>query len=185
MQTDDGKLPAGMLAPFAGSAAPTGWLLCFGQAVSRTTYAALFAAIGTTYGAGDGSTTFLLPDLRGRVVAGLDNMGGTSANRLVETGNGSPGINGDTLGAAGGSDRHQLTAAQMPLHGHPTQVSSNTGSSSTPTGGMMLTTNSSASRVAYTGPAGNTVGEQVGGAGGDQAHPNVQPTIVLTYIIKT
>ncbi len=184
MQTDDSKLPSGMLAPFAGSAAPAGWLLCYGQTVSRTTYADLFAAIGTVYGAGDGSTTFALPDLRGRVAAGKDDMGGTSANRLVETGTGSPGINGDTLGATGGSDRHQLTTAQIPLHGHPTQVSSNSGSASTPTGGMMLATNSSASRTAHSGPAGNSVGEQVGGAGGDQAHPNVQPTIVLNYIIK-
>lgn len=72
----------GTVLPFAGSAAPTDWLLCYGQAVSRATYANLFAVIGTTYGAGDGSTTFNVPDLRGRVAAGKDNMGGTAANRL-------------------------------------------------------------------------------------------------------
>ena len=66
----DTALPTGTLAPFAGSTAPTGFLLCQGQAVSRTTYAALFAAIGTTYGAGDGSTTFNLPDGRGRALIG-------------------------------------------------------------------------------------------------------------------
>jgi microcystin-dependent protein len=64
---------------FAGSSAPLNHLLCNGQAVSRTTYAALFAVIGTTYGAGDGSTTFNLPDLRGRAPVGLDNMGGSAA----------------------------------------------------------------------------------------------------------
>jgi len=75
--------PTGAIMAFAGSAAPTGWLLCFGQAVSRSTFADLFAVIGTTYGAGDGATTFNVPDLRGRVVAGKDDMGGTAAGRLT------------------------------------------------------------------------------------------------------
>ena len=76
-------IPSGMLAPFAGTSAPSGWFLCYGQAVSRTTYVALFTAIGTTYGAGDGSTTFNLPDLRGRTIAGVDDMGGSAASRLT------------------------------------------------------------------------------------------------------
>ena len=62
--------PAGVVSPYAGSSAPSGWLMCFGQAVNRTTYAVLFAITSTTYGVGDGSTTFNLPDLRGRAVAG-------------------------------------------------------------------------------------------------------------------
>ena len=61
------RLPTGVVVPFAGATAPDGYLLCYGQAVSRSTYSDLFAAIGTTYGAGDGSTTFNLPDLRGRL----------------------------------------------------------------------------------------------------------------------
>ena len=65
-------LPTGSVIPFAGKTAPTGWLLCQGQAVSRTTYAQLFSVIGTTFGSGDGSTTFNLPDLRGRVAVGVD-----------------------------------------------------------------------------------------------------------------
>ena len=72
MQLYDGIVPPGMLAPYAGKTAPEGWLLCDGSAVSRTTYADLFAVIGTTYGAGNGSTTFALPDLRGRVAAGAN-----------------------------------------------------------------------------------------------------------------
>jgi len=76
-------IPSGMLAPFAGTSAPSGWFLCYGQAVSRTTYAALFTAIGTVYGIGDGSTTFNLPDLRGRTIAGQDDMGGSAASRLT------------------------------------------------------------------------------------------------------
>jgi len=78
-------VPTGVIAPFAGTSAPTGWALCAGQAVSRTTFAALFAVIDTTWGAGDGSTTFNLPDFRGRVPAGLDNMGGIAAGRLRST----------------------------------------------------------------------------------------------------
>jgi hypothetical protein len=87
----------GEVVPFAGTAAPAGSLFCFGQAISRTAFAGLFAALSTTYGVGDGSTTFNLPDLRGRVAAGKDDMGGTSANRLTTP------INGDVLGNTGGS----------------------------------------------------------------------------------
>lgn len=78
-------LPVGSVMPYAGSAAPTSWLFCNGQAVSRTTYAALFAVIGTTYGVGDSTTTFNVPDLRGRIPAGQDTMGAAAANRLVNT----------------------------------------------------------------------------------------------------
>lgn len=76
------SVPAGIMMPFAGTAAPSGWLLCYGQAVSRTTYATLFAAISTQFGIGDGSTTFNVPDMRGRVPAGKDDMGGTAAGVL-------------------------------------------------------------------------------------------------------
>jgi microcystin-dependent protein len=111
-------LPAGLIVPAAMIATPLGWLMCGGQAVSRTTYSLLFAAVGTYYGVGDGSATFNVPDLRGRVVAGLDNLGGTAANRLTNAGVGNPGIDGTILGAAGGVDRHANTAAQMPSHAH-------------------------------------------------------------------
>lgn len=104
-----GTVPVGSVTAFAGANAPAGWLLCGGQTVSRTTYAGLFSVIGTTYGAGDGSTTFTLPDLRGRVIAGEDDMGGTAANRLTS---GGAGINGTVLGAAGGAETVTLTSAQ-------------------------------------------------------------------------
>lgn len=159
-----GMAPTGVVLPFAGSSAPTGWLLCFGQAVSRTTYATLFTAIGTTYGAGDGSTTFLLPDLRGRVAAGTDNMGGTAASRLTTAGSG---VNGASLGASGGGQTHTLTTAQLPAHSHSGVV---TGSGA---GGANL-------GVGDAGILGSTANE-----GSGQAHPNVQPTIILNHIIKT
>lgn len=74
-------VPVGAVLPYAGHAAPTGWALCDGAAVSRTTYAKLFIVLATTYGAGNGSSTFNLPDLRGRVVAGDDDMGGVDSGR--------------------------------------------------------------------------------------------------------
>lgn len=73
--------PSGLVAAFARSTAPAGWLKCNGAAVSRTTYAALFAAIGTTFGAGNGSSTFNLPDLRGEFVRGFDDGRGVDASR--------------------------------------------------------------------------------------------------------
>lgn len=115
--------PVGTVVAYAGSTAPAGWQLCFGQAVSRTTFAALFTVLGTTYGAGDGSTTFNLPDLRGRTPFGLDNMGGTDAGRLNTA---------NTLGLSGGaqlktltSDNVTLTVANLPSHSHATTIDSN------------------------------------------------------------
>lgn len=104
--------PAGTIVAFTGTIIPDGWALCSGAAVSRTGYPELFAAIGTTYGNGDGSTTFNLPDLRGRTVFGKDNMGSTAANVLTTT------ISGTTLGATGGSEKVTLVTANLPGHNH-------------------------------------------------------------------
>lgn len=111
--------PTGVVLSYAGTAAPAGFALCYGQALSRTTYATLFAVIGTTYGAGNGTTTFNLPDCRGRTEAGKDDMGGVSANRLT---NQSGGLNGDVLGAVGGTETHTLTEAQLAVHDHGTHT---------------------------------------------------------------
>jgi microcystin-dependent protein len=108
-------MPVGTVVDYAGSSAPSKWLLCYGQAINRTTYSALFSALGTTYGVGDGSSTFNIPDLRGRVIAGKDDMGGSSGNRLTGQ---SGGLNGDTLGASGGVETHTLTEAQLATHDH-------------------------------------------------------------------
>jgi microcystin-dependent protein len=96
------QIGAGM--DFWGTTAPPRWLFPYGQAISRTTYAALFAVLGTTYGAGDGSTTFNLPDKRGRSSIGKDDMGGAAASRVTAA---VSGVNGTTLGAAGGNQAMQ------------------------------------------------------------------------------
>jgi microcystin-dependent protein len=99
-----GGNPIGGMLAYGGATAPTGWLLCYGQAVSRTTYALLFAVLGTLYGTGDGSTTFNVPDKRGRVSIGADNMGGSAANRVTQA---VSGILATTVGQAGGSQYSQ------------------------------------------------------------------------------
>ena len=114
------QVPAGIVSAFAGVTAPSGWLMCYGQAVSRTDYSALFTALSTTYGSGDGSTTFNIPDMRGRAIAGVDNMGGTAASRLTSTVLSAS----NTLGATGGTQTHILTTAELASHNH-TQNSHN------------------------------------------------------------
>lgn len=168
--TNFSAAPTGVIWEYAGSTAPSGYLLCYGQAVSRTTYADLFLVIGTTYGSGDGSTTFNLPDRRGRVAAGKDNMGGTSANRLT---NQSGGVDGDTLGATGGSETHTLTTSQIPSHSH----TMGTGIHDEDAAGSAIT---SPSISGGTGSAAST-----SSTGGGQAHNNVQPTFITNIIIKT
>ena len=154
-------IPAGSVFDYAGTAAPSGYLLCFGQAVSRSTYSDLFTAIGTTFGSGDGSTTFNLPDLRGRVAAGKDDMGGSAANRITSGGSG---ITGTTLGASGGTQTHTLTTAEMPAHTHQIGVGGCAGGAAGSFGGGVTTT---------------------GSTGGGGAHQNTQPTLILNKIIKT
>ena len=107
-----GALPAGFVGCYAGATIPSNTLEAYGQAVSRTTYATLFSIIGTTYGVGDGSTTFNLPDLRGRVMIGMDNLGGSAAGRITSASVG--GANSTTLGGAGGEQAHALTPSEAP-----------------------------------------------------------------------
>ena len=151
----------GFISMYAGSTAPTGWLMCDGSAVSRTTYADLYAVIGTTYGAGNGSTTFNVPDLRGRVPVGYK-----SSDTAF-----------DTLGETGGEKTHTLTTTEMPSHTH-------TPSSVIHGNYEGYTIGSAWSEGVYTK---STSGSDLvlNNTGGGQAHNNLQPYIVTNYIIKT
>ena len=94
----------GSMIPYGGTTAPSGWILCYGQAISRTTYSALFAIVGIAFGAGDGATTFNVPDLRGRYPVGADNMGGAAANRVTAAGST---VDASVVGNTGGSQLAQ------------------------------------------------------------------------------
>lgn len=249
-------VPPGTLAPTGRRSAPTGYLMCFGQAVNRTTYADLYSAIcptlgtftvtiaspgvltlvgndlqigervrlttngalptglatGTDYfvatkpatdtftlsatqggaaintsgtqsgvhtiqsfahGAGDGSTTFNLPDLRGRVPLGADAMGGTAASRVTSGGSG---VYGAALGANGGAETHTLTSAQIPAHAHPL----NGGNSYS----LVRTSGGAVGLTSGTGLA-DTVTNTSNNTGGGNAHNNMQPVVVTNWMIKT
>lgn len=153
-----GIIPPGVVLEYSGASAPAGFLLCYGQAISRTDYAALFAAIGTAHGVGDGSTTFNVPDRRGRVAAGKDDMGGVAAGRLTTAGSSTDGA---TLGAVGGAQNVALTDTQIP--------GNVVGNYSLQTGATVVNVVTSGSHSATPGAA----------------HTNVQPTIVQNFIIKT
>jgi len=180
-------LPVGSIQAFAGANAPTGWLLCDGGAISRGQYPDLYSAIGTVYGAGDGASTFNLPDLRGRVPAGKDNMGGTAAIRLTTSHFGGTATN---LGATGGSESHTLTTAQLAVHNH-----SDAGHSHPPYPGYegyWQEDSQSGVIIAQGGnfkanslvPSTGTGYSNIQNAGSGNAHNNTQPTLIVNYIIK-
>lgn len=153
----------GRIETSATDDAPNGWLVCDGSAVSRADYADLFDAIGTDFGSGDGSTTFNLPDMRGRVPVGLDNMGGSSANVVTNT-------NADSVGGTGGEENHTLTNSEMPTHSHQfTMYNGGTGSAKV-------------SSLGLANSAGNITTTT---AGGGAAHNNMQPWMAMYWMIKT
>jgi len=114
------QIPVGSIFPYASLSPPNGWLICNGDVVSRTTYEALFNEIGVLYGAGDGTTTFNVPNCKGRVLVGRDT--------------GQPPF--DTVGETGGANAHTLTIGEMPAHTH-TQIGSLTAGAVTPGGSVM------------------------------------------------
>lgn len=147
--------PVASITMYAGSTVPSGWLLCDGSEVSRTTYANLFNAIGITYGSGDGSTTFNLPNLKGKIIVGQD----TNDTSF------------DTIGETGGEKTHKLTVNEMPKHAHEIPYVAQTQGTS------------------YAGVQGSTTlnwwsASYMHEAGGDQAHNNLQPYVVMNYIIS-
>lgn len=152
---------AGLITLYAGTTAPQGWAFCDGAAVSRTNFPALFSAIGTTYGSGDGSTTFNLPSLKGRVPVGLDSAQ-TEFN---------------TLGKQGGEKTHILTEAELPAHTHTVLGYSGVDDKN-------MTGNVGRMQAADTfGQNNTTYDKPTGAVGGGAAHNNLQPYGVMNYII--
>lgn len=200
-QNGDTLMPTGSVLDYAGASAPTGWLLCYGQAISRSTYAALYAIIGTTYGTGDGSTTFNLPDCRGRAAAGRDDMGGSAASRITSA---VSSIDGTALGAAGGAQKITLTRANLPNTsvsvavtatdaGHTHVMSSvNHGNLTTASSGLdVMTTNTGLGVAVSSSTASGTASISASGSfnlNGNTTQTDtvvMQPTIIFNKIIKT
>lgn len=184
--------PIGGFMPYVGTTAPnSAFVFPYGQAISRSTYSALFAITSTNFGVGDGSTTFNLPDVRGRVIAGKDDMGGSSANRLT---NADDGLNGDTLGATGGVETQTLVTANLPAYtpagsigGTATSSLSSfqintSGNNTYAGGGTGPSPQSNSGSVSVPATGLTFTGTAQGGT--STAFGVVQPTIILPYIMR-
>ena len=171
----------GVIEAYPAVTAPEGYLLCNGRAVSRTTYADLFKVIGTTYGSGDGSTTFNVPNLQGRVAVGKNS--GTF----------------NTLGKTGGEESHTLTISEIPAHTHGKKtltghvsniVSAEKSGVLNATGVFSARKSSEWANYSTTGQQGTYDGFTIDAShehnsvGGNGKHNNLQPYIVVNYIIK-
>lgn len=181
---------SGVITMYGGSTAPAGWFLCDGSAVSRTTYAALFAVIGTSYGVGDSVTTFNLPDMRSRFPLGAGP---------------GPGLTSRSNGDKGGAESETLTLNELPAHSHTSGslVTSTAGShvhlvqpvfganTGTAGSGVVNTVSSNGSTTGFigtnVGAAGDhthTISGSTNTVGGGMAFPLFNPYLVVTYIIK-
>jgi microcystin-dependent protein len=169
----------GQVRMFAGNYAPSNWLICDGSILQISQYDVLFSLLGTTYG-GDGSTTFGIPDLRGRMVVGQ----GTGPSRTPRV-----------LGQMAGSESVSLTAANIPVHSHPVSVStspSNTASATNNYLGAPIDTSTPSTKVLNYLPntfATKTIvpldSATIGIAGGSTSHENRMPFVCISYIIAT
>lgn len=153
-------IPIGLVAPFAGSAAPDDWLICDGSAISRTTYSELYAVTGDAFGTGDGSTTFNLPDMRGRVAGGSGSGSGLTTRAI-----------GNEIGA----ETHQLSQSEIAAYNLELPVKSSNGSTfiADPFGPPPGNPNQPGTNAEYF-PANG---------GGDTPHNNMQPTLFMNWII--
>ncbi len=166
----------GIIKLFGGNFAPQGWLYCDGSILNISQYSALFALLGTTYG-GNGSSTFALPDLRGRAAIGQGQ---------------GPGLQNYQLGQVGGQETVTLVAGQLPSHNHMLMGSTSAANTNSPTNAVLAQASAttgggdSADMNAYlTGSAPNTTmaANAIGVTGGNQPHENRSPYLALGYII--
>lgn len=165
-------VPTGSVLPFAGSSAPTGYLVCDGTQVSRTTYAALFAAIGTAHGNGNGTTTFHLPDYRGRFLRGKDGGAARDPDRATRTAMATGGATGDNVGS--------IQADAFQGHWHQVYMTNGTAGSTQYPDRFASTGDANYA----SGTAGNLLPDSVNGA--PRAATETRPlNAVVNYIIKT
>jgi len=168
-------LPTATLLDFAGSTAPSGYLLCDGSAVSRTTYADLFAVLGAVYGPGDGVNTFNVPDFRGRTSVGRGSGDAADATAW-------------SLGQKRGAETHKLVAGELAKHSHELFGFNNSDDGDVYS---LLSTLGQAIGGRGTNANGTYVLKNVSDtqylkdAGNDVAHNNIQPSLTVTKIIKT
>jgi microcystin-dependent protein len=192
------NVPIGSCIDFFGATAPnSSFVLAYGQAISRTTYGSLFSLFGTTYGTGDGSTTFNIPDLRGRFIAGADGMGGSLAGRLNTAG----GMNGVGIGAVGGAQIHTLTLGELPIginSSGPNSISVTSSSSVVRYGGGYFALNAGVAGGGQggfsfndssetSGPVGSTGTATIGVTSNNtsgNAHSIVPPTIIANKLLR-
>jgi microcystin-dependent protein len=157
----------GEITIWATDTAPTGWLLCYGQTVLRSTaLGTLLVNAGCPFGTGDGSTTVNLPDFRGRMPLGQDDMGGSSANRVTNA-------QADTIGGNGGAETITLQTTEIPAHTHP------------PGSLVNFINYSSAAGSQGLGAGSYSYGSSLvsGSTGGGGAHNNMPPWLTINFII--
>jgi microcystin-dependent protein len=175
-----GTAPVGQIAQFGGAAAPAGWVLCDGSAVSRAAYPDLFAVIGTAFGAGDGATTFNVPNFNGRTPVGVGTATATGATA-------------HTLGQLGGEEKHTLIVAELaphshgsvtgndsPDHSHQQNADGTIGYNMNPGGGTLVPIGG----TTPTGGASTRHTHPIAADGGGQPHENMQPYVGVNFIIK-
>lgn len=183
-------VPVGALQMWSTATAPSGWLLCYGQAVSRTTYSVLFAVIGTTFGVGDGSTTFNLPDLRGRMLVGLDNMGGSAANRVAAATSIGQAAGAETHSHTGGSHSHSAGTIVQVDNTHNLNPTGNLDGNNMPAAGggtvynIPYYGNGVLERTGYESDAATSGSTGAAGTGSTSTVSDMNPYMALSAIIK-
>ena len=168
------RIPTATIVPWSSASVPTGFLECNGQAVSRSTYSALFAIVGTTYGAGDGSSTFAVPDLQDRCVVSKSNNKALASTGGAETVTSTGNVGGSTANAT-------LSTAQLASHSHPGGVSraGNTSPNPNPSVAKVNVTNTGS-----TGSGSGHSHNMSANFSGDSTSV-LQPYLTIIYIIKT
>ena len=179
-------MPSGVVLPYAGASAPTGWFFCYGQPVSRTTYATLFGILGITFGPGDGTTTFNLPDMRGSIPVGKIDMGGSASSNLNST---YYGANPANLAAIGGSQSLTMVQANLPNVNFTVSGTFNGNTS----GSLSYNTQHEGSGGAFSAwenagtvmPVSGTINGNAASGGNSTPMSRIPPSLILNYIIKT